>query len=61
MELRREVDAIRGEYGDQEQKYNALVLLYNESVAALQQKEHDYQLLYHTLRSKHLALSHQTE
>lgn len=38
MELRREVDAIRGEYGDQELKYNALVALYNESVAALQQK-----------------------
>lgn len=55
MELRREVDAIRGEYGDQEQKYNALVSLYNESVAALQQKEHDYELLYETLRSKRLA------
>lgn len=54
MELRREVDAIRGDYGDQEQKYNALVLLYNESVAALQQKEHDYELLYDTLRSKGL-------
>lgn len=29
MELRREVDSIRAEYGDQEQKYNGLVALYN--------------------------------
>lgn len=50
MELRKEVDAIRAEYGDQEQKYNALVTLYNQSVAALQKKERDYEWLYDSIR-----------
>jgi hypothetical protein len=51
MELRREVEAIRTEYGGQEQKYNALVGLYNQSVAALQKKERDYEWLYDSLRA----------
>lgn len=50
MELRREVDAIRAEYGEQEEKYNSLVALYNQSVAALQKKERDYEWLYDSIR-----------
>lgn len=54
MELRKEVDSIRADYGEQEQKYNALVVMYNESVAALQKKEKEYERLYENIKDQRL-------